>query len=179
MFEKLFVKASDPVFPKIAPHAVERERLLEKPKMRALLAAPARRMSRGIRDYAVLLFLYNAGARADEAARLTVADLDLGASPAVKLLGTGNKTRLCPLWSSTAGVIKTLVATRSGHEPVFLNRRREAVTRFGIYDVVTRHAPRAAQRVPSIGAKRIGPHVIRPPRSGPGTKDQEPETLVS
>jgi site-specific recombinase XerD len=134
---------------------------LEKPEMDALLAAPDRRTRQGARDHAVLPFLYNAGARADEAARLTVADLDLGASPAVKLLGKGNKTRLCPLWSSTAGVLKTLVATRSGHEPVFLNRRREAVTRFGVYDLVKRHAARAAKRVPSIAAKRVSPHVIR------------------
>jgi integrase/recombinase XerD len=50
--------------------------------MDALLAAPDRRTSQGARDHALLLFLYNAGARADEAARLTVADLDLGTSPA-------------------------------------------------------------------------------------------------
>jgi site-specific recombinase XerD len=134
---------------------------LEKPEMNALLAAPDRRTSQGARDHALLLFLYNAGARADEAARLTVAGLDLGTSPAAKLLGKGNKTRLCPLWPSTAGVLKTLVATRGGHEPVFLNRRREAITRFGIYDLVKRHAARAAQRVPSIAAKRVSPHVIR------------------
>ena len=134
---------------------------LDKPEMDALLAAPDRRTSQGTRDHALLLFLYNAGARADEAARLTVADLDLGASPAAKVLGKGNKTRLCPLWSSTAGVLKTLIATRNGHEPVFLNRRREPITRFGIYDLVTRHAARAAQRIPSIAAKRVSPHVIR------------------
>ena len=138
---------------------------LEKPEMDALLAAPGRRTSQGARDHALLLFLYNAGARADEAARLTVADLDLGTSPAAKLLGKGNKTRLCPLWPSTAGVLKTLVATRGGHEPVFLNRRREAITRFGIYDLVKRHAARAAQRVPSIAAKRVSPRVIRHTRA--------------
>jgi site-specific recombinase XerD len=130
---------------------------LEKPEMNALLAAPDRRTSQGARDHALLLFLYNVGARADEAARLTVADLDLGTSPAAKLLGKGNKTRLCPLWPSTAGVLKTVVATRGAHEPVFLNRRRDAVTRFGVSDLVKRHA----ERVPSIATKRVSPHVIR------------------
>jgi site-specific recombinase XerD len=134
---------------------------LEKPEMDALLAAPDRRTSQGARDHAVLLFLYNAGARADEAARLTIAALDLGTSPAATLVGKGNKTRVCPLWPSTAGVLKTLVAMRDGPQPVFLNRRREAITRFGIYDLVTRHAARAAQRVPSMSAKRVSPHVIR------------------
>ena len=41
---------------------------LEKDEMDALLAAPDRRRSQGQRDYALLLFLYNTGARADEAA---------------------------------------------------------------------------------------------------------------
>jgi site-specific recombinase XerD len=82
-------------------------------------------------------------------------------SPAAKVLGKGNKRRLCPLWSSTAGVLKTLVETRDGHEPVFLNRRRAGITRFGVYDLVKRYTARAAQRVPSIAAKRVSPHVIR------------------
>ncbi len=134
---------------------------LEKPEMDALLATPDRRTRQGSRDHALLLFLYNAGARADEAARLMVADLDLGTSPVAKVLGKGNKKGLCPLWSSTANVLKALVATRTGHEPVFLNRRGEAITRFGVYDLVKRYAARAAQRVPSIATKRVSPHVIR------------------
>jgi site-specific recombinase XerD len=134
---------------------------LEKPEMDAILAAPNRRTSQGARDHALLLFLYNAGARADEAARLTVADLDLGRSPAVRILGKGNKARLCPLWTSTASTLSALVAGRSGQGPVFLNRRREGITRFGIYALVRRCAAQAARRVPSIGTKRVSPHVIR------------------
>ncbi len=134
---------------------------LEKPEMDAILAAPNRVTWEGVRDHALLLFLYNAGARADEAARLTIADLDLDRSPAVRILGKGNKVRLCPLWTSTATTLKALVAGRSGQDPVFLNRRREGITRFGIYALVRRCAARAAQRVPSIAAKRVSPHVIR------------------
>jgi integrase/recombinase XerD len=129
--------------------------------MDAILAAPDRRTSRGARDHALLLFLYNAGARADEAARLKVADLDLGPSPAVRILGKGNKTRLCPLWASTASAFGALVAKRSSQDPVFLSRRRERITRFGIYALVRRCAAQAARRVASIGDKRVSPHVIR------------------
>jgi len=134
---------------------------LDKPEMDAILAAPDRRTSQGARDHTLLLFLYNAGARADEAARLTVTDLDLGPSPAVKILGKGNKTRLCPLWTSTASKLRTLVAGRSGQDPVFLNRRREGMTRFGIYALVKRCVAQAARQVPSLGTKRVSPHVIR------------------
>jgi len=41
---------------------------LDKKEMEAILAAPDVRTAQGRRDHAVLLFLYNAGARADEAA---------------------------------------------------------------------------------------------------------------
>ena len=134
---------------------------LEKPEMDAILAAPDRRTSQGARDHALLLFLYNAGARADEAARLTVAALDLGSSPAVRILGKGNKTRLCPLWDSTVTTLRELVAGRDRQDPVFLNRYREGMTRFGIYALVRRCAAQAARQVSSIGTKRVSPHVIR------------------
>ncbi len=41
---------------------------LEKAEMDALLAAPPLATAQGRRDHALLLFLYNTGARADEAA---------------------------------------------------------------------------------------------------------------
>jgi integrase/recombinase XerD len=134
---------------------------LEKAEMDAMLAAPDRRASQGARDHALLLFLYNAGARADEAARLTVADLDLGPSPAVRILGKGNKARLCPLWTSTASTLRALVAGRNSQDSVFLNRRHEGMTRFGIYALVRRCAAQAARCVPSIATKHVSPHAIR------------------
>jgi site-specific recombinase XerD len=43
---------------------------LERAEMDALLKAPDRRAALGDRDHAILLFLYNSGARADEASAL-------------------------------------------------------------------------------------------------------------
>jgi hypothetical protein len=50
---------------------------LDKVEIDALLAAPDRRTEQGRRDYALLLFLYNTGARASEAADLLIGDLHL------------------------------------------------------------------------------------------------------
>src|SRR6202140_4368420 len=44
----------------------------------AMLAVPARKTSRGRREYALLLFLYNTGARVSEATQLKVRDLKFG-----------------------------------------------------------------------------------------------------
>ncbi|HVH85313.1 MAG TPA: hypothetical protein VM912_01215 [Terriglobales bacterium] len=45
--------------------------------------------------------------------------------------------------------------------PLFLNRYGEAVTRFGIHALVTRHADAAAKSIPSLKIKRISPLTIR------------------
>ena len=136
---------------------------LEKPEMDALLEAPDRTTRQGFRDYAVLLFLYNSGARATEVASLTVGDLDLpDTHPAsVRLLGKGSKVRRCPLWARTATVLKTLIADRPATAPVFVNRRAHPMTRFGVHDLVARHARTAASQMPSLERKRVGPHTIR------------------
>lgn len=48
---------------------------LEKDETDALLAAPHLKTAQGQRDHAVLLFLYNSGARASEAVAVTKEDL--------------------------------------------------------------------------------------------------------
>lgn len=139
---------------------------LEKSEMDALLGAPDRRTAQGERDYALLLFLYNTGARASEAAALCVKDLQLpgqsGETPGlVTLRGKGDKTRLCPLWAHTAHAIKSLVEERESAERVFLNRCGRSITRFGIHAVVERYAKRLAPRFPAFARKRVSPHTLR------------------
>jgi len=134
---------------------------LEKPEMDALLNAPDRSTAQGQRDYALILFLYNSGARADEAARLTVGDLELGRSPSVKINGKGGKTRYCPLWTLAARMLAPLIAERASHEAVFLNRRKQPLTRFGIRTLVKRYALKAAWQEPSLITKQVSTHSIR------------------
>jgi integrase/recombinase XerD len=134
---------------------------LDKPEMDAVLEAPDRSTERGKRDYVVLQFLYNTGARVDEAAQVTIGDLRWGSSSAVRLVGKGNKIRHCPLWPSTAGMLKTLVGNRGPHERVFLNRLGQPMTRFGIYSLVRRAVRQASTGMPSLKDKRISPHTIR------------------
>jgi site-specific recombinase XerD len=134
---------------------------LEKAEMDALLAQPDRRTALGSRDHALLLFLYNSGARADEAAKLTIDRLMLGAQSSVRLHGKGNKFRTCPLWPVTAMSLPRLIANRGVSEAVFLNRSDQPLTRFGIHRLVTQYAERASRAVPSMATKRVTPHTIR------------------
>jgi site-specific recombinase XerD len=134
---------------------------LEKAEMDALLAQPDRRTPLGDRDHALLLFLYNSGARADEVARLTIDSLQLGAQSSVRLHGKGNKFRTCPLWPVTAASLSRLVANRGKSDAVFLNRSNQPLTRFGIHRLVAQYAERASRTVPSMATKRVSPHTIR------------------
>jgi integrase/recombinase XerD len=139
---------------------------LEKKEMDALLAAPDRGTRQGGRDHALLLFLYNSGARADEAAHVLIGDLELGLKPerdpsSVLIRGKGNKPRRCPLWPKTVNELLALVSGRDQQEHVFLNRRGEPLTRFGIHALVERYAAKVTAQMPQLASKRVSPHTIR------------------
>lgn len=137
---------------------------LDKKEIDALLAMPNRQRPQGQRDYAILLFLYNTGARATEAASVKVGDLVLGSGPSVRLMGKGRKPRYCPLWTHTANVLHDILAARSEcpkNSPVFLNVRGQPITRFGIHALLARTVQRAMTTTPSLQVKRVSPHTIR------------------
>ena len=134
---------------------------LEKAEMDALMNQPDTRTSLGARDHALLLFLYNSGARADEAAKLKVGNLQLGTSPSVRLHGKGDKFRICPLWPKTATLLTRLVANRNKNDAVFLGRSNQPLTRFGIHRLVTQYTATLSEAMPTLAKKRVSPHTIR------------------
>ncbi|MCY4029300.1 MAG: tyrosine-type recombinase/integrase [Acidobacteria bacterium] len=117
-----------------------------------------------LRDRALLLLLYNTGARVQEIADLRVAHLDLQGQPGVRLHGKGDKWRSCPLWTQTAQLLRDMLQTRrpqpSAMMPVFVSRGERALTRFGIYKIVRRHTRHLDVRRPATG-RHISPHVFR------------------
>lgn len=117
-----------------------------------------------LRDRCLLLFLYNTGARVQEAAELQTSNLELEPPARVHLHGKGDKWRVCPLWAETTSLLMRLVAQRKGvgtpDYPVFVSHRGQALTRFGIYKIVRRHV----QRLEPDGQDRqqhISPHTFR------------------
>jgi site-specific recombinase XerD len=133
---------------------------LERTEMEALLAGHDDQTGQGRREHALLLFLYNSGARVSEAAQLKVADLDWHAQ-CVRIVGKGGKQRRCPLWPVTINHLRELVGERGPQEPVFRNRCNQPMTRSGIHALVKRCATRACARASSLEGKKVSPHVIR------------------
>ena len=116
------------------------------------------------RDRALLLFLYNTGARVQEAADLRVGHLEFKGTARVRLHGKGDKWRTCPLWAETVTRLQLLVRDADGvsrpEDPVFRSQRGDALTRFGIYKIVRRHGCRF-DADPTQRGRRVTPHVFR------------------
>lgn len=138
---------------------------LERGEMDAVLAHVDRHTPQGRRDYALLAFLYNSGARVQEALDLRVSALQLDRPYQVRLFGKGRKERVCPLWPETAALLRALLTERGAKRdpmaPVFVNAGGQPLTRSGVRHVVSRHTVAAAIEHPSLARKRIHPHTLR------------------
>jgi site-specific recombinase XerD len=134
---------------------------LERDEIKTLLQHLPRTGRLALRDRALLLFLYNTGARVQEAADLQAGHLHLGDSAVARLHGKGDKWRTCPLWSQTAALLAQLLNASNpptADTPVFRSANGQPLTRFGIYKIVRRHT---AQLDDTRAGRRISPHVFR------------------
>ena len=119
---------------------------------------------RGIRDRALLEFLYATGARISEATALDVDGLTLDGEPAVLLDGKGGKQRIVPLGRYAAAALDAYLvrarpalaagATRTVPPAVFLNARAGRLTRQGAWAVLRAAAERA-------NLPQVSPHTLR------------------
>lgn len=135
---------------------------LEPDEVRAVLAQPDPETPAGARDLALLLFLYNTGARISEALSVRTDDLHFDRPRQVRLHGKGNKDRWCPLWSETARAIKRLIETTGPVDgSVFRSARGVPLTRDGAAYLLEKYVRRAATSTPSLRRRRITPHVLR------------------
>src|SRR6266568_820391 len=102
---------------------------LEPEEARAVIAAIDQRSGNGERDHALLLFLYNTGARVSEALAIRTCDLQLVRPRQVRLLGKGRKERICPLWPETASALHRIISAKNGEDFLFRNTRGSPLTR--------------------------------------------------
>lgn len=140
---------------------------LDRAELDALLKSIDRATPLGRRDYALFAFMFNTGARVQEALDLRIGDVRLEAPPQVRLLGKGRKTRICPLWPATARLLRELIAARevgaadTASPLVFTNARGRALTRYGVRYLLKRYVQKASRVAPSLKSKRLHPHSIR------------------
>lgn len=136
---------------------------LEGEEIGAMLEAVTLDGRESIRDRALLLTLFNTGARVQELLDIREDDLQMNRPTFVRLRGKGRKERLCPLWPETVAALQALLKSRTRPQagPVFRNHRGEPMTRFGVRYLLRCYARKAQAAVPTIGTKRIHPHTYR------------------
>jgi site-specific recombinase XerD len=138
---------------------------LEEIEMKALLNTVEFEARTGVRDKALLLLLYNTGARVSEITELKVTDVRLDGAAQVQLLGKGRKCRSCPLWPETVEALRDFLQQREVRDPeiqhLFLNANASPITRFGVRHIIGRYASKAKYQCPSIIPKEVTPHTIR------------------
>jgi site-specific recombinase XerD len=136
---------------------------LEEDEITAIIAQPDRSKIEGQRDHVLLAFLFNTGARIQEALDITPRALRLESPFQVRLFGKGRKERICPLWPETVELLKALLKRkpRSDDDRIFVNRYGAALGASGVRFKLKQYVAKAAKKVPSLAGKRVHPHRFR------------------
>jgi site-specific recombinase XerD len=137
---------------------------LSRAEVKALIAAPDRRTCSGRRDHALLLTLYNTGARISEIIGLQRRQLSLDAGHAsIQLLGKGRKERVIPLWDETARVLRRWLREidDTPDAVVFPSARNQPLSRDGADYILRRAVVTATVSCSSLANKSVSPHVLR------------------
>jgi integrase/recombinase XerD len=129
-----------------------------------LLAQPDANTTLGLRDRAMLEVLYSTGLRVSELVGLRVGDVD-SKSGCVRCIGKGDKERIVPVGrKALATVEKYLQAGRPemlrqakalNSTALFVNNRGVALSRVGVWKILSAYGRRAGLRV------ALTPHMLR------------------
>lgn len=127
-----------------------------------LLAQPDGKTPFGMRDRAMLEVLYSAGLRVSELIGLRVSDLDTKIG-CVRCIGKGDKERIVPIGKKALGMVERylrearpkLLGKTSGSPTLFVNRRGGALSRVGVWKILSSYGRRAGLRV------ALTPHMLR------------------
>lgn len=125
-----------------------------------LLAAPGEDPI-GLRDRAVLEFMYGTGCRVSEATGCDVDDVHL-TERAVRLFGKGRKERVVPIGSQAISALQAYLvrvrpslAEKQGSPALFLNNRGGRLSRQSVWTLIKRAADKAGL------PESIHPHTLR------------------
>lgn len=132
-------------------------------EMQSILDGPDPTFRDGIRDRAMLHLCFAGGLRVSELIGLRLDDITLQPQASVLVHGKGRKERCLPLWKETAAALRAWLSVRGEVlvPELFLNARKEPMTRSGFEYILGKHVHSAEKRCPSLSAKRVSPHVLR------------------
>lgn len=144
--------------PKLFKHLPD---VLSAQEVLALIEAPNTRKPQGVRDVAILEFMYATGARASEVTALKVGHVNLETGT-VRVSGKGDKERMVPVGSKARKSIERYLATArtrwdkgSSEGALFLSRAGKKISRQTVWAILKKYAKEAGLK------KDIYPHILR------------------
>jgi integrase/recombinase XerD len=157
--------ASDPAInlesPKIRRNLPGYLRLEEVEK---LLEQPDAKTPTGMRDHAMLEVLYSTGLRVSELIGLAVTDVDSKVG-CIRCTGKGDKERIVPVGRKALGIVEKYLregrpelvrqAKAAASPALFVNRRGAALSRVGVWKILSAYGRKAGLRV------ALTPHMLR------------------
>ena len=133
-------------------------------EVQALLDAPDPTTWSGTRDRALLHLAVTSGVRVSELMSLRLGDVTFrGNYVDLYIRGKGRKERVLTLWKEVADSVRAWLALRGevAISELFVNARREPMTRGGAAYILGKHLAVAREVCPSLKDKRVSPHVLR------------------
>ncbi len=136
---------------------------LSRPETEALLAAPNTDTWVGRRDRTLLLLAVQTGLRLSELTSLDREALTLGVGANIRCLGKGRKERCTPLTRQTAATLRAWLKELclTGGQALFPNIHGGRLSADAVQYLLRKHLATARLRCPSLGHKRVSPHVLR------------------
>jgi len=103
------------------------------------------------------------GLRLSEMTSLRHEDISLGTGAHVHCHGKGRKERCTPLTKPTVSVLKAWMREqgREDSKTLFPSARGGRLSAVGVQHMVARHVVKARKTCPTLGKKRVSPHVLR------------------
>jgi len=137
-------------------------KFLDTREIDALLSAPDRETWCGRRDYTLMLLAVQTGLRVSELTGLRQQDLHLGTGAHVRCMGKGRKERCTPLTKQAVVALKTWLREPSDQkEWLFTSVRGGRLSADAVQDLLGKYRQLACRVCPSLGQKRVTPHVLR------------------
>lgn len=143
-------------------HVVKAEKLmiqtLTKEQVAALLEQPDRKTFTGIRDYTMMVVLFETGMRISELCRLKLEDLFFKEQEILIMKGKGGKARRVPFQQTCAKIVRKYLDLRGDLETdmLFVNISNEGISTRALQDKMQDYGKAAG-----IQGVRVSPHTFR------------------
>jgi site-specific recombinase XerD len=136
---------------------------LEPNEVDALLTAPDLTRWEGRRDRALIALAVQTGLRLSELTGTNRGDIQFGTGAHLRCTGKGRKQRCVPLTASTVTVLRVWIQERGGlhDDPLFPTRTGRRLSDDAVEARIATYKAVATQRCPSLGTKRVTPHILR------------------